>query len=288
MISAYYTASENGGIRLLTKIEAVTGIVFSVIFAVVTALSHGLIEKIFGVSSDMLFPIICLGLSVILSTLCGIWEKHFNSIGLIAEANIASGARCCLMPIAAAVVLAVSGAELWLFLPLSLLATVLTIAAMTAVELARSRKTDRPLSAFLLLDDRLEREHKILDFSIAANMDEACDAAEKIKEFCAENDMNMKMTIKLGLAIEELLNVIIQKTPGIVSIDLRAFALTGSTGVRIRCAGKKYDPFTDEDSDEDFLMGINMLNKLAETTTHIYTLGMNIITIIFSLENHSE
>ena len=108
MISAYYTASENGGIRLLTKIEAVTGIAFSVIFAVVTALSHGLIEKIFGVSSDMLFPIICLGLSVILSTLCGIWEKHFNSIGLIAEANIASGARCCLMPIAAAVVLAVS------------------------------------------------------------------------------------------------------------------------------------------------------------------------------------
>ena len=281
MISAYHTAKENGGIRILTALEVRTGLLLSSVFALFITLLHTPIELLFGVSSDMLFPVICLGASVILSTLCGIWEKHFNAIGMIAEANVATGARACVMPITTAIILVVSGADIWLFLPLSALASAVVIAAMVIAASARSRKTERPLSGVLLLDDRLEREHKILDFSIAANMDEACDAAEKIKDFCADNEMNMKMTIKLGLAIEELLNVIIQKTPDIVSIDLRAFALDGSTGIRIRCAGKSYDPFTDKESDDDFLMGINMIHKMADTTTHIYTLGMNIITIIF-------
>ena len=281
MISSYYTAKENGGIRILTALEVRIGLMFSGAFALLMTVLHKPIELLFGVSSDMLLPIICLGTSVILSTLCGIWEKHFNAIGMIAEANVATGARACVMPITIAVILTVSGSELWLFLPLSAVASAVVIAAMVIAAALKSRKTKKPLSMALLLDDKLEREHKILDFSIAANMDEVCAAAEKITDFCAENNMSMKLTMKLGLAIEELLNVIIQKTPGIVSIDLRAFALMGSTGLRIRCAGQSYDPFADDDSDDDFLMGINMIRKMSDTTTHIYTLGMNIITIIF-------
>jgi Na+-driven multidrug efflux pump len=281
MISAYYTAKENGGIRILTALEARTGLLLSTIYAVIITALNVPLAMLFGISSSLLVPFICLGSGVVITTLCVVWEKHFNAIGMIAEANVAAGARCCVLPVAAAVLLSVSELPLWLFLPVSAAATAVVIAVMTSVNAARSRRTDRPLSGALLLDDFLEREHRILDFSIAADMDEACDAAEKIKDFCAENDMDMKMTIKLGLAIEELLNVIIQKTSGITSVDLRAFALQGSTGIRIRCAGKNYDPFTDKDSDEDFLMGINMIHKMAEATTHIYTLGMNIVTIIF-------
>ncbi len=281
MISAYSTAKENGGIRILTKIEVRTGLVFSTVYAVMIAVFNVPIAILFGINGDLLLPLICLGISVIFSTLCCIWEKHFNSVGMIAEANLALGSRCCIMPITAAFVLAVSGMDIWLFLPLSALASAFVIAAMILVCALRSRNTDRPLSPVLLLDDHLEKENKILDISISADMDEVCDAAEKIKDFCANNDMDMKLTMKLGLAIEELLNVIIQKTPDLVSVDLRAFAVTGGTGIRIRCVGKNYDPFTDKDSDDDFLMGINIINKLAETTNHIYTLGMNIITIIF-------
>ncbi len=288
MISAYHTARENGGIRLLTALEIRAGLVLSVTYAAAAAALHRPIELLFGISGDMLFPIGCLGAGVILSTLCGIWEKHLGSIGRIAEANVAAGARACVMPVAAAVLLSAAGERLWLFLPLSALASAVVIAAMTAISAAGSRGTDRPLSPVLLLDDSLERENRILDFSIAADMTEACSAAEKIKDFCTGNRMDTKLTIKLGLAIEELLNVIIQKTPDIASIDLRVFALGGATGVRLRCAGKSYDPFADRDSDEDFLMGVNMIRKMADSTGHSYIFGMNIITIIFPLENKAN
>lgn len=169
-------------------------------------------------------------------------------------------------------------------MPLSALASLIVIFVIITIVSFMSRRTEKPLTRVLLLDDTLERQNKILDFSIASDMDEVCDAAERIKDFCSANDMNIKLTMKLGLAIEELLNVIISKSPDVASIDLRAFALEGSTGIRIRFAGKRYDPFTDDDSDEDFLMGIKMIYKMADTTTHIYTLGMNIITIIFPYE----
>ena len=284
MISAYHAAKENGGIRILTSLEVRTGIILSVIYAALIVALRIPIEGLFGVSSDLLVPILCLGVSIMLSTLCSVWEKHFNSVGMIAEANVTTGARCCVLPVSVAVMLSVSGADIWLFLPISAVMSAVTIACVVAISAARSRNTGKPLSWVLLLDDHLEVENKILDFSIAADMNEVCDAAEKIKDFCSDNDMDMKLTMKLGLAIEELLGVIIQKTPAIVSIDLRAFALDGSTGIRIRVPGKRYDPFSDTDSDEDFLMGINMINKLADETTHIYTLGMNIITIIFPYE----
>ena len=288
MIGAYYTAKENGGIRMLTRIEILTGLAFSVLFAVLLAVTHIPTEALFGISSSILLPGICLGTSIVLSTVCSIWEKHFNAIGMITEANIVSVSRSCVFPIAAAVFLAVTGGYIWLFLPLSAFLTVLVIAALTAAEYLRSKKSGKALSPVLLLNDSLEREHKVLDFSLAANMDEVCDAADKLQDFCSENDMDSMMTMKMGLAIEELLNVIIQKMPGLISIDLRAFALGGSTGVRLRFTGKKYDPFTDKESDDDFLMGINMINKLADTTTHVYFFGMNHLTIIFPDSQHAK
>ncbi len=290
MISALSTARENGAIRILTALEVRIGLLLSVGYAVLISLLNQPVAAFFGVGSDLLVPMICLGVNVILSVLCCIWEKHFNSIGLIAEANIASGARCCLLPVAAALILAPSGAELWLFLPLSALASVAVIVVLIFVRAAQSRRTDKPLSAVLLLDDRLEAENKILDFSIAADMNEVCDAAEKLKDFCSANQMDMKLTMKLGLAIEELLNVIIEKTPDIGSIDIRAFALDGSTGVRIKCAGRNYDPFSDKarEEDDEFFMGINLIHKMADTTTHKYIFGMNLITILFPFSKPTE
>ncbi|MBQ9483105.1 MAG: hypothetical protein IJU82_02850 [Ruminiclostridium sp.] len=281
MISTYHTAKENSRIRILTALEVQTGLVLSAVFAVVTALLDDQIGMIFSVYEDLLFPVICLGISVLISTICCIWERHFNSIGLIVCANLSSFARNCMFPIAAVVLLAVIGAPIWLFLPVSAAASALFIAIMTLIEYLNKKKSNYPLSCVLLLDDHLERENKVLDFSISADMAEACDASDKIKDFCAANNMDTKATMKLGLAIEELLNVIILKTPEIKSLDLRAFALEGNTGIRIQCAGKNYDPFKDNDADDDFLMGINMIKKMADATTHIHTLGMNIITIIF-------
>ena len=66
--------------------------------------------------------------------------------------------------------------------------------------------------------------------------------------------------------------------------DLRAFALDDITGIRIRCVGIRYNPFEDSD-DEDLLMGVKMISKMADVVTYTYALGMNTINIVFGTES---
>ena len=128
----------------------------------------------------------------------------------------------------------------------------------------------------------------MLDFSIPADIDQVCMAAERISDFCALHDMNAKLVMRLGLSIEELLSVIITKNKGLGSVDLRVFVLDDMTGIRIRCAGQNYDPFQDQSSDSDFLMGVEMLKKLADVTMHTFTLGFNTLNIIFRRDGHER
>ena len=87
--------------------------------------------------------------------------------------------------------------------------------------------------------------------------------------------------MRLGLSIEELLTVLISKSPELGSVDLRVFVLEHMMGIRIRCAGQNYNPFQDQSSDSDFLMGVEMLKKMADVTVHTFTLGFNTLNIIF-------
>ena len=103
--------------------------------------------------------------------------------------------------------------------------------------------------------------------------------------------METRLTIRLGLAIEELMTVLAQKNKNLTSVDLRVFTLDGTTGIRIRCAGIQYNPFEEENEpDDDFLMGVNMIQKLAEVVTYTYSLGMNTINILFEKnpQNNTE
>ena len=284
LIAAFSSSRENSGIRILTSLSMKTGIIMSAVFTVLLTALCIPIRGMFGLSDSMLIPCLCVGLSTILYTVCSVWDSCFNACGNIIISNTLSCCRRLIFPVAAALITAVTGGSIWLFLPVSGVLTLLMGVLVTYIPYRKKLGTERPLSRYLLLDDTLEREKKILDFSIKADVDSVCYASEQIQEFCSDNNMNAKQTMKLGLAIEELLNVIISKSPDITSIDLRAYALGGTAGLRIRCFGSNYDPFNDTESDDDFLMGITMIKKMADVTRHTYTLGMNIINIIFPLE----
>ena len=284
MTAAFSSSKENSGIRILTKIAMKTGIIMSAAFTVILAALCVPVRIMFGLSDSMLIPCLCVGISTLMYTVSSIWDSCFNACGNVMISNILSGSRKLVFPMATAFIIAFMSGTIWLFLPVSGVLTLLFGIGLTYIPYKRKSRTEKPLSRYLLLDDSLEREKKILDFSIKADVDSVCYASEQIQGFCSDNNMDGKHTMRLGLAIEELLNVIISKSPGLVSIDLRAYALNGMAGLRIRCFGNNYDPFSDDDSDDDFLMGISMIKKMADVTKHTYTLGMNIINIIFPLE----
>ena len=185
-------------------------------------------------------------------------------------------------PLAAALVLAACGGPFWLFLPLGGVLAVCCCAAVTAAVSRKSGKGGHCLSRFLLLDDYLEREGLVLDFSIAPSEQNICDASDQIREFCIRNHMDQKGTNRIAMAIEEMLMVMKEENPEMKSVDLRAFALETVTGIRIRCAGDRYDPFERAKQQEDLrYLGVNMLRSMAGEISYSYTLGMNTLYLEF-------
>ena len=281
MLSLYHASRENRRMRILLKLETRTGLILSTVFALgLCALSRPL-ASVYSLREPMLFPLSCLGLGAIFVTLGSILDVYLNASGHIVLSNLQVALRRLVFPVLSAIALSRSGRFFWAFLVLGNLLPLIFYTILARVLSKRSRRTKRPLSPFFLMDDHLDREHKVLDFSVPANMEAVCGASEQIRDFCALHQMERKLTMRLGLAIEELLNVMLEKDPTIKDVDLRAFALEGAAGIRIRCAGSRYNPFEDEDSDDDFLLGIHMLKKMAHAVNHTYTLGMNTINIIF-------
>ena len=279
MISAYFTSKENSGIRILMRLQKETGLVLAGLYAVLLVVLHGVIETVFSVENSMILPLLCLGVYGMLDLLCSIWITFFTSAGRVLLSNTLMSLRRLVLPVAFAGGLYLSEMYLWAFLPLSALMTLMLGFILTGIIRQRS-ECRYPLSRILLLDDSLEIEHKVIDFSIVPETENICNASDQIKDFCTSNAMNSRQTMRLGLAIEELLTVIAKRNTDCQSVDLRAYALESVTGIRIRYAGKRYDPFSDEE-DADFLLGINMIQKLAEVVVYNYSMGMNIINILF-------
>lgn len=289
MAGAYYAARENSGLRILVHLQIQAGILLSLIYGGLLLLLHEPLELLFAIDDNLFWPLMCLGVYCLLDTLCSIWVVFFNSTGRIMISNLFILCRKLIFPVGVAVIIMVNKGYLWSFLPIGTGLTLGTGIVITVFMSARSRSSEHPLSGLLLLDDYLERNQKVLDFSIVPNMENICQASEQIKEFCETNNMDRKQTMRLGLAIEELMSVLTQKNEKLESVDLRAFALDGYTGIRIRCAGIRYNPFEDEEDeeDEDFMMGISMLKKMAETVHYTYSLGMNTMNIMFEGKKES-
>ena len=196
--------------------------------------------------------------------------------------NLLVGLKRFFFPLAAALVLAACGGPFWLFLPLGGVLAVCCCAAVTAAVSRKSGRGGHCLSRFLLLDDYLEREGLVLDFSIAPSEQNICDASDQIREFCIRNHMDRKGTNRIAMAIEEMLMVMKEENPEMKSVDLRAFALETVTGIRIRCAGDRYDPFERAKQQEDLrYLGVNMLRSMAGEISYSYTLGMNTLYLEF-------
>ncbi len=282
MIGVFSGAMENTGIRILNRIECQTGLIASAVFSALLLLFADRLAVFFIVEADLRGPFICLGLTVPLQLIASVWSSVLNNCGRSLFAGLLVIMSRFLLPVATALLLTLAGAYIWLFLPVAALLVLAVGLLVSWLYSRRTRNTPHELSSVLLLDDYLEREHKVLDFSIHGNGEDICNASEQLSGFCLENDMNPKMTIRLQLSIEELLTVIRHKNPKAKSIDLRAFALPETTGIRVRCAGSEYDPFQDEDIDDEAMMGIRMLQNMADKITYNHALGLNNISIFFS------
>jgi anti-sigma regulatory factor (Ser/Thr protein kinase) len=138
------------------------------------------------------------------------------------------------------------------------------------------------------MDTSLERTGKVLNFSVDSDVENICNASERIMEFCQLNGMNHKKTMRIQLAMEEIMTLIakVNEENGgeALNFDLRAYSLDGFTGIRIRYAGKEFNPFRDDRADDDMYMGIMMIKKMVEITLYQRTFGVNTLQVVLSEE----
>lgn len=279
MMGVYYSARENSRIRILVRLQVVVGSIISSVFATILVVLNRPIQGMFQSTETLILPFLCLGFMTWLQMLSGIWSEHFHVTQRIGMANFQVFLKRMILPVITLFVMLKSGGYIWLFLPISAALTILFSGVMVKAYSLSTQKKKRPLTGILLLDDYLQRENKVIDFSVEANSEKACQASEQIVDFCMKAKMDSKQMMKIQLAIEELINILITRVDKVKYIDARAYAFDDIIGIQFRYAGQPYNPFEDESEDVEFELQI--IKKIGEEFRHNYTLGMNTINFCF-------
>jgi hypothetical protein len=225
-----------------------------------------------------------MAVSVLPALFCNILSGYYNMAKKNLWANIIIFLRVIAMTYCGLVLMVRLQLSTYSFLLFAELATVAVWFAATGFYHRRHTEDTR----FLLMDTSLERTGQVLNFSVDSDVEHICDASVRIMEFCKANGMDNRRTMSVQLALEEIMTLITkvnEKEGGeALSFDLRAYSLEDVTGIRIRYGGKEFDPFRDEGTDEDLYMGIMMIKKMVESTTHQRTFGVNTLQVTLRKE----
>ena len=140
----------------------------------------------------------------------------------------------------------------------------------------------------------MEDNGQVNNFSVRGMEEAICDASSKITVFCEENGMIPGQVMRVSLAMEEMMTLIlsVNRENG-VEFDLRVYSLEGVIGIRIRYSGIEFNPFCRTEgkgqmSDEalekdagidDMYLGIRMIEDMVEEAIYQRTFGMNTIQI---------
>ena len=285
MLGVFCGEQDNGSCSLLVRVELISGAVYSVLFA---ALCLGLSEPIrliYDLDVSLFMPLLWLSLSVFPGLICTVLSGYYNMAGKNLFSNGLIFSRLILMTYIGLLAVMQSDLSTYIFLFFAEIATVLIWLA--AERLYRRKHPE--CSRFLLMNNELEERGSVLNFSVNADPADICSASERISEFCGNNGMDTKTTMRVELAMEEVMTLITsvngEEAAKTLSFDLRAFSLDGITGIRIRYGGKEFNPFRSDSEDEDLYMGITMLKKMVRSM-YQRTFGVN--TLQMTLKKPDE
>lgn len=281
MLGVYIGERDNASTRLLMRQQWRWGFLCIGAFSTIVILCSGMLHRVFGLDVSLTVPLFCLCVGLFPGLANSVMTAFYNVNGRIVLANVITLLRIFLLAVGVLWVMIVLEWNVWLFLPLcEFLTLFIWLAAAVGV-----RVRDKSLSSLLLLDETLDREGRVMGFSVQAVIEDICEASDKITQFCEDNEMDQRQTMSISLAIEEIMIVILNKNSKAKSgmtYDVRAFALTGKMGIRIRYGGKLFNPLEEmrEEQNADLYMGIRMIADLAQNILYQQTFGVNTLIIL--------
>lgn len=275
MLGIYNGEHDNESTRLLMVRQIKSGILYSLLFCVIIILSADLIAMAYGLDLSLRFALLCLSLGMFPALINCVLSSYYNVSGRTLWSNMIIFLRVFGMSCMSLFTLLSSGHDPWLFLFFGEILTLLLWIIATGILHKNS-------SRFLLLDQTLERSGNVINFSVSGNAENICDASGRITDFCEKNGLSPKQTMRISLAMEEIMTLIVDKNEGknesAVQFDLRVYSLQGVIGIRIRYGGNDFNPLAYADDDEAY-MGIRLIQNICEQTLYQRTFGTNTVQI---------
>lgn len=277
MLGIYSGELDNDSAALLIRREWRTGLIGCALFALAILLGADGIALLYGLPLSLRPAMVCLAIGMFPALLCTILSGYYNVSGHV---RWSIAIIFCRVFLGASLSLSLALALDWLpwtFLFLGEIMTLLLWFAATGLY----HKFCPGRTRFLLMDRRLEEEGRVLNFSVPGDDEQICQASGKIADFCQENGMTPRQVMRFSLAIEEILTMIARKNPdSYVRFDLRAFAVQGVLGIRIRYDGIAYDPFAPRKEEDEAYLGIDLIANMMSTVFYQRTFGLNTVQLL--------
>lgn len=276
MLGVYHGEHDIKSLRIVIHLEFLSGIILSALFGIVITAGADIISTAYGIGLPMFIPMLCLAVSLYPALVNSILSTFYSISSHPMLSNMIITLRSFVFAAVTIFGFCLAGHIPWLFLPTAELLTLAVWFVVSGIACRKKKNTSR----FLLEDISLEDSGKVINFSLTGETEDICSASERITDFCGENGMNPKQTMRISLAIEEMLTLITQENKDAkINFDIRVFATDDIIGIRIRYNGIDFDPLSGDENDDKF-MGIMIIKKLVKSTVYKRVLGLNTLIIL--------
>ena len=292
MLGVFSGERDNGSCRLLLREEWRIGCFSAGIFLVLCVALSGWIQNLYGLNESILVPLLWLCLSVFPALLINILSTFYNMAGMELWANGLIFLRGFAMSAISLRLVIATGFSLFAFLLFAELSTVALWWGTTGIHHLRHPQDTR----YLMTNLEHEKRGRVLNFSVAPDLDEIVSASERISAFCAANGMSDRETMRLEMSMEEVMTLIRQVNAdrGVQDLrfDLRAYSIKGVRGIRIGYSGIAFNPFNFAPAtgsiEDDMYMGVRMIKKMVEMVNYQRVFGVNTLQILLKEEQTNE
>lgn len=282
MLGVYTGERDYNSSKLIIKTEMYMGAICSAIFFALCLLISPYVNNLYGISDSISTPVLLMAISIFPGLICNILSSYYNITGKNVLSSFIIVIRLIVLTYISINLAILININIFSFMLITELLTLLVIYIITLHYYLNNKAVDR----FLLCKMNNELSGKVINFSVENAKQSICDASEKIADFCNNNGLESKDTMKIQLAIEEALVLVSDLNNNehveLNGFDIRVFLYDELSGIRIRYDGLDFNPFAGNMDTSDY-MGIKMISDLLETVAYRRTFGVN--TMILLLED---
>ena len=281
----YGERDKNGIKRTVSRAVKVGGIVTASMWLLSAVFSKQL-AMLFGMTSGVQNETAALAIAILNFNLIGsLGVNVFIYYYMTTERAGLSNLLTVLKGIVFNIILAFIGAKLWgltgFFAGLALSEVFCLITVFLAASVEKKKEN---CDSILLLKPHLFDCEDYLSRTITGTPENISETAEMAGDFCSEHGLTPKQAMTVSLGIEEIMVLMAEHSleNKDESLEFRLFISEYETILRIRCAGKWFNPLTFESEDALDNLGVQMLVKMASDVSYSTNLGMNNVKLTIS------